>query len=137
MLELGWPPHENVARTAGSRTRVAVLSRGPGNTHCEVTYLSLAALPYAYACGCVLANADKRLTIINTYTHSTYQPIAHLQGQHPMTAIELCWVLTAVVMMTWCAEWKWARPPQPAGREEETKPGKGRMEQQRTTCDKN
>ena len=38
-------------------------SRGPGNTHREVTYLSWAALPYAFACGCVLANADKRLTI--------------------------------------------------------------------------
>ena len=64
-------------------------SRGPGNTHREVTYLSWAALPYAYACGCVLANAeDKRLTLVNTYTHSTDQPIAHLQGQHPMTASE-------------------------------------------------
>ena len=35
----------------------------------EVTYLSSdlswAALPYAYACGCVLAYADKRLTIFN------------------------------------------------------------------------
>ena len=32
------------------------------------------------------ANADKRLTIFNTYAHPTDQPIAHLQGQHPMTA---------------------------------------------------
>ena len=34
------------------------------------------------------ANADKRLTIFNTYAHPTDQPIAHLQGQHPMTASE-------------------------------------------------
>ena len=46
----------------------------------KVTYLSWAALPYEYACGCVLANADKRLTIVNTYTHTTDQPRAHLQG---------------------------------------------------------
>ena len=43
---------------------------------------------YAYACGCVLAYADKRLTIFNTYAHPTDQPIAHLRGQHPMTASE-------------------------------------------------
>ena len=47
-------------------------SRGPGNTHREVTYLRWAALPYVYACGCVLANADKRHTIFNTYTHPVY-----------------------------------------------------------------
>ena len=58
------------------------------NTHREVTYLSWAAQPYAYACGCVLANVDKRLTIFNTYTHPTDQPIAHLRGQHPMAASE-------------------------------------------------
>ena len=28
-----------------------------------------AAPPYAYACDCVLAYADKRLTIFNSYTH--------------------------------------------------------------------
>ena len=39
----------NVAGTAVSRTRVAVQSRGPGNTHREVTYLSWAAPPNAYA----------------------------------------------------------------------------------------
>ena len=83
----------DIARTAGSRTRVAVQSRGPGNTHREVTYLSWAAPPYAYACGCVLANADKRLTIFNTYAHPTYQSIAHLQGQHPMTASEPPYIL--------------------------------------------
>ena len=37
----------------------------------KVTYrssdLRWAAPPYAYACGCVLAYADKRLTIFNTY----------------------------------------------------------------------
>ena len=63
-------------------------SRGPGNTHREGTYLSWTALPYVYVRGCVLANADKRLTIVNTYTHTTDQPIAHLQGQHPMAASE-------------------------------------------------
>ena len=36
----------------------------------------------------VPANADKRLTIFNIYTHPTDQPIAHLRGQHPMTARE-------------------------------------------------
>ena len=63
-------------------------SRGPGNTHREVAYLSWAAPPYAYACGCVLTYVDKRLTMFNTYTHPTDQPIAHLRGQHPMTACE-------------------------------------------------
>ena len=67
------------------RTRFAVQSRGPGNTHREVTYLIWATPPYAYACGCVLAYADKRLTIFNTHAHPTDQPIA---GQHPMTASE-------------------------------------------------
>ena len=62
-----WSWGKNVVRTAGSRTQVAVQSRGPGNTHREVTYLSWVALPYAYACGCVLANADKRLILFNTY----------------------------------------------------------------------
>ena len=33
------------AETSVSRTRVAVQSRGPGNTHGEVTYLSWAAPP--------------------------------------------------------------------------------------------
>ena len=65
-------------------------SREPGETYREVTYLSSdlswAAPPYAYACGCVLAYADKQLTIFNTYAHPTDQPIAHLRGQHPMTA---------------------------------------------------
>ena len=56
--------------------------------HREVTYLSWATPPYAYACGCVLAYADKRLTIFNTYAHPIDQPIAHLRGQHPMTASE-------------------------------------------------
>ena len=37
----------------------------------------------------MLAYADKRLTIFNTYTHPTDPPIAHLRGQHPMTASEL------------------------------------------------
>ena len=78
------------AGTAGSRTWVAVQSREPGKTYCEVTYrssdLSWAAPPYAYACGCVLAYADKRLTIFNTYAHPTDLPIAHLRGQYPMTA---------------------------------------------------
>ena len=60
----------------------------PGNTYRKVTYLNWAAPPYAYACGCVLAYADKRLTIFNTYAHPTNQPIAHLRGQHPMTASE-------------------------------------------------
>ena len=50
-----WSWGEDVAGTALSRTRVALQSRGPGNTHREVTYLSWAAPPYAYACGCVLA----------------------------------------------------------------------------------
>ena len=50
---LGWGG--NVAGTAVSRTRVAVQSQGPGNTHREVTYLSWAAPPYACVCGCVLA----------------------------------------------------------------------------------
>ena len=72
--------------TAGNR--VAVQSRGPGNTHRKVTYLNWAAPPYAYACGCELAYADKRLTIFNTYAHPTDQPIAHLRGRHPMTASE-------------------------------------------------
>ena len=52
---LGWGG--NVAGTAVNRTRVAVQIRGPGNTHREVTHLSWAAPPYAYACGCVLAYA--------------------------------------------------------------------------------
>ena len=80
-----WSWGGDVTGTAVSRTRVAVQSRGPGNTHREVTYLSWAAPPYAYACGCVLAYAGKRLTIFNTYTLPTDQPIAHLRGQHPMT----------------------------------------------------
>ena len=80
-----WGWGGNVAGTAVSRTRVAVQSRGPGNTHREVTYLSWAAPPYAYACGCVLAYADKWLTIFNACTHPVDQPIA---GQHPMTASE-------------------------------------------------
>ena len=62
------------------KTGGAVQSRGPGNTHREGTYLSWAAPPYAYACGCVLAYADKRLPIFNTYTHPTDQPMAHLRG---------------------------------------------------------
>ena len=85
----------DVAGTAGSRTWVAVQSRGPGKTYRDVTYLSSdlswAAPPYAYACGCVLAYADRRLIIMNyfnTYTHPTDPPIAHLRGQHPMTASE-------------------------------------------------
>ena len=41
-----------------------------------VAYLSWAAPPYVYACGCVLAYAEKWLTIFNTYTHPTDQPIA-------------------------------------------------------------
>ena len=45
------------------KTQVAVQSRGPGNTHREGTYLQLGSPAYAYACGCVLAYADKRLTI--------------------------------------------------------------------------
>ena len=49
--------------------------RGPGNTHREVTYLSWATPPYAYACGSVIAYADKRLTLSNTYAHPTDQPI--------------------------------------------------------------
>ena len=36
-------------------------SRGPGNTHREVTYLSWATPPYVYACGCVLGYADKEV----------------------------------------------------------------------------
>ena len=59
-------------------------SREPGKTYSEVTYLSSdlswAAPPYAYACGCVLAYADKRLTIFNTYTHPADQPMANLRG---------------------------------------------------------
>ena len=66
-----WSWGGDVAGTAVSRTWVAVQSRGPGNTHREVTYLSWAAPLYAYACGCVLAYADKRLTLFNTYTHLT------------------------------------------------------------------
>ena len=34
------------------------------------------------------------------------------------------WGANSRVEMTWCAEWKRAGPPQPAGGEEETKPGK-------------
>ena len=36
----------------------------------------------------MLAYADKRLTILNTHTHPTDQPIDHLRGQQPMTASE-------------------------------------------------
>ena len=54
-----WGCGGNVAGTAVSRIRFAVQSQGPGSTHREVTYLSWAAPPYAYACGCVLAYADK------------------------------------------------------------------------------
>ena len=43
----GWV--EYVAGTAISKTRVAVQSRGPGNTHREGTYLQLGSPPYAYA----------------------------------------------------------------------------------------
>ena len=68
-----WGRVGDVAGTAMSKTRVAVQSRGPGNTHREPTS-SWAAPPYAYACGCVLANADKRLTIFNTYAHSPINP---------------------------------------------------------------
>ena len=32
----------------------------------------------------MLAYADKRLTIFNTYTQPTDPPIAHLRGQHPL-----------------------------------------------------
>ena len=41
-----------------------------------------------HACGCVLAYADKRLTILITYTHPDQSTQAHLRGQHPMTASE-------------------------------------------------
>ena len=67
-------------------------SRGQGKTYREETYLSTdlswAAPPYTYACGCVLAYADKRLTKLNIYTHSTDQPITHLRGQPPTKASE-------------------------------------------------
>ena len=53
----------DVAGTAGSRTWVAGQSRGPGNAYRKVTYLNWAAPLYAYACGCVLAYANKRFTI--------------------------------------------------------------------------
>ena len=49
-------------------TRVAVQSRGPRNTHREVTYLQQQPR-HMHACGCVLAYANKRLTILITYTH--------------------------------------------------------------------
>ena len=41
-----------------------------------------------HACGCVLAYAEKRLTILITYTHPDQSTQAHLRGQHPMTASE-------------------------------------------------
>ena len=60
-----WGWGGNIAGAAVSRTRVAVQSRGPGNTHREreVTYLSWAAPPYAYVCGCVLDNNNTIIII--------------------------------------------------------------------------
>ena len=49
-------------------------------TYREVTYRrsdQLGSPAICVACGCVLAYADKRLTIFNTYAHLTDQPIAH------------------------------------------------------------
>ena len=71
----------------------------------------------------MLAYEDKLLTTFNTYTHPTDPPITHLRGQYPMTASEppAKWVPTAVVMIIWCAEWRRAGPPQPAGGEEGTR----------------
>ena len=44
---------------------LTVLKEGISAGHRVVTYLSWAAPSYACACGCVLAYADKRLTIFN------------------------------------------------------------------------
>ena len=54
----------------------------------EVTYLTLGGSPAIHACACVLAHANKRLTILITYTHPDQSTQAHLRGQHPMTASE-------------------------------------------------
>ena len=56
------------------KTRVAVQSRGPRNTHREGTYLQLGSPAICEACGCVLAYADKRLTTFNTYYWCTIYP---------------------------------------------------------------
>ena len=70
-----------VSHSEGSLvTRVAVQSRGPGGTHHEVTYLQLGS-PAICMCVWVLAYADKRLTILHTYSPTptyTDEPIAHL-----------------------------------------------------------
>ena len=70
-----------------SKTQVTAQNRGPGHTHREGYLTQLGSPANAYACGCVLANADNRLLyLIPTPIHN--QPIAHLRGQHPMTASE-------------------------------------------------
>ena len=54
-----WGRVGDVPGTAMSKTQVTAQNRGPGHTHREGYLTQLGSPANAYACGCVLANADK------------------------------------------------------------------------------
>ena len=104
-------------------TRVAVQSRGPLTITTEVTYLQLGSPAICVRVAvCLHMQTNCLLYLLPTPTQ-TNQPIAHLRGQHPMTASEppAKWGADSRLMMVCCADAEWKRAPQPAGGEEETR----------------
>ena len=82
-----WGRVGDVAGTAKCKTQVQCKAEGRETLTGREPTSSWAAPPYAYACGCVLANAQTAYYIYHLRPF-TDQPIAHLRGQHPMTASE-------------------------------------------------